>query len=100
MKKLILFIAFISFQINAQVKDSDYCQKTIITGKIEIDGHEVNQVFILETNLYGIKIYEKKTEKEYKFRKCEKENCKIIHLELKQNSGVLNFNKQPFLLDN
>jgi len=87
MKKLIIILLF-TIGLNAQVKTSDFIQKTVIAGTVEIDGHESKAFLILETTLYGIRIYDRDTNKEYQLRKCSKEKCDIIHLAIK-NENIL-----------
>lgn len=83
MKKLLFLLLLITGSSYAQVNSSDYYLKTIITGVIEIDGHETKDIFILESCLRGIKIYNRDTKQEYQFRECKKDKCKTIHLEPK-----------------
>lgn len=85
MKKIIIILLF-SAGLQAQVKTSDYCSKTVITGIVEIDGHESKAFLILETTLKGIRIYDRDTNKEYQLRKCVKDKCNIIHLETKNTA--------------
>jgi len=87
MKKLIIILLF-TIGLNAQVKTSDFIQKTSITGTVEIDGHESKAFLILETTLEGVRIYDRDTNKEYQLRKCSKEKCYIIHLVIK-NENIL-----------
>ena len=76
MKKVILFLLLLSFKTNAQ----EHIEK--LKGDIEIDGHIVKEDVFFKANLDGIEIYDEKRNK-YKKRKCVKNDCKIIHLELK-----------------
>lgn len=57
-----------------------------LDGQIEIDGHifdnnKSKDPIQFEASLTGIKIFDAK--REYQYRKCSIENCRIIHLEPK-----------------
>jgi hypothetical protein len=94
MKKYILLSLLLS-AINCfsqELKRSDFYTRHFIYENVEIDGHISKEVFILEANLQGVKIYDK-DKKEYIFRKCKKDKCLIIHLESKINDGTINFNR-------
>jgi hypothetical protein len=97
MKKLIIILLF-SAGMQAQVKSPYFIQKTIITGTVEIDGHETKEKFILETTLSGVKIYSKENDIIYKLRKCDKSKCDIIHLEPKLDytfNGAIKLSSWP-----
>lgn len=76
MKKVILFLLLLSFKTNAQ----EHIEK--LKGDIEIDGHIVKEYVWFKASLDGIEIYDN-NKNQYKKRKCVKNDCKIIHLELK-----------------
>jgi len=78
MKKILLTALIFCSWSYGQVNNSSYISKAIINGIVEIDGHETKEVFILETTLEGIKIYDRDKKQEYKLRKCTKDNCNLI----------------------
>lgn len=98
MKTIILFL-FICASLSAQVNEKRAIKEThidfskehiefILHGQIEIDGHTFlndtckNPIYYI-ANLEGIKILNKATNQEYLYRKCDKQGCKVIHLNLK-----------------
>ena len=68
--------------------------KEKIKGEIEINGHIVKNDVWFKASLDGIEIYDK-DKNQYKKRSCNEKDCKIIHLESKNNfivSGSLQYN--------
>jgi len=100
MKKLIIILIF-TIGLNAQTTTIDFKYNHIIHGNVEIDGHYDNDFFVLEATLEGVRIYKRDTKQDYKFRKCDKEKCDVIHLMPKSDytiNGSIRLN--PYLLNN
>ena len=76
MKNYILLLLLATFGMQAQE------HKEKIKGEIEINGHIIKKDVWLKASLDGIEIYDE-DKNQYKKRKCVKNDCKIIHLELK-----------------
>jgi len=119
MKKLIIILLF---SVGLQAQNSTVkCKSVFIIGSdsikikkyypilvdielknqtIEIDGHQIKSPVYFKATLDSIEIYDKKNNK-YQVRKCNKENCSIIHLEPKldytQNGSI---RLAPWLLNN
>lgn len=95
---VVLFLSISAFCQNIIFKElpKDNIQILIVKtldGHIEFDGHifdnkKSEDPIKFEATLKGIEIYDSKNK--YQYRECSVDNCKIIHLELKQYSGVLN----------
>ena len=85
MKKYILILLLtVAGYSYGQVKSSDFYTKQVINCDVEIDGHIVKGVFTYTASLFEINFYDE-NKKEYQIKKCKKDDCKIIHLELKNN---------------
>ena len=110
MKKLIL-ILLVSFPVFSQT-ETPVNVTTFFSGaqlskvtmhsfdKIEIDGHIIDRKTIkFEVTLEGLKISD--SIREYQYRKCDKEGCRIVHLERKQYVTTRSWgNPQNLLLTN
>ena len=95
MKKILFLLLLTVSSYGQSLNSPDFVNKYIISGKIELNGHEPKAIFIFEATLEGIKIYDRDSKQKYKLRRCGEKECKIIHLE-EDNFGKLN----PYLINN
>lgn len=96
-----LLLAVMALNSAAQVKPMKIEIDSLIfeiKQKTEIDGHIVKDPIYFKATLDGVEIYDK-DKNQYKIRKCNKDKCSIIHLELKNiiTSGyIINNNTNLF----
>lgn len=98
MKKSFLMLALLlanlaigQFSTNFKGQETPILVTLPIERIVEFEGHildnkKSNDPIKFKATLEGIEIYDSK--KKYNYRKCEKSNCKIIHL-TEKTSGIL-----------